>query len=155
IYPSIYLSSFRPINVLKGSIQTGKNKSSLRNILVVTQFTSAVFLIIATFFAVRQLGYMQGKDPGFSRDQVVTVPFTGGPSFRKYDMLKQDLLANSLITGVTAAQDVLGSHLDQSGISFVGDGPKRELTSTRLIVDPDYLKLYKIPVMLGRDFSND
>jgi len=52
-----------------------------------------------------------------------------------YEALKQDLLSNTLVSGVTAAQDQLGSHLDQSGIQFKGDGPERGLTSTRLIVD--------------------
>ena len=74
IYPAIYLSAFQPIKVLKGSIQTGKNKGTLRNVLVVAQFTSAIFLIITTIFALRQLNYMQGRDPGFTRDQVVTIP---------------------------------------------------------------------------------
>jgi putative ABC transport system permease protein len=152
IYPAIYLSSFRPVTVLKGSVHTGKNKGLLRNVLVVTQFSSAVFLIIATFFAVRQLSYMQKQDPGFSRDQVVTVPFTG-PASRKFDVLKQDLLASSLVSGVTGSQDILGSHMDQSGILFLGDGPRRDLTSTRLIVDPDYLKFFKIPVIVGNNFS--
>jgi putative ABC transport system permease protein len=154
IYPALYLSSFQPIKVLKGSVQTGKNKSLLRNVLVVAQFTSAVFLIIATVFAVRQLTYMQKRDPGFSRNQVVTVPLDE-TTYKKFDVLKQDLLKSSLITGVTAAQDVLGSHLDQSGVQFIGDGPKRDLTGTRLIVDHDYLNLYKIPLLTGRNFSNE
>jgi putative ABC transport system permease protein len=64
-------------------------------------------------------------------------------------------LANSLVTGVTAAQDQLGSHLDQSGIEFRGDGPLRNLTGTRLIVDPDYLDLYKIKLAYGRNFSHE
>ncbi|HEV8284627.1 MAG TPA: ABC transporter permease [Chitinophagaceae bacterium] len=154
IYPALYLSSFKPVKVLKGSVQIGKNKGLLRNALVIAQFTSAIFLIIATIFAVRQLSYMQSRDPGFVRDQIVTIPLdriTG----RKYDVVKQELTANTIIAGVTAAQDQLGSHLDQSGIEFKGDGPVRELTSTRLIVDPDYLHLYKIPILLGRNFSND
>jgi len=154
IYPALYLSSFQPIKVLKGSIQIGKNKGLLRNVLVVAQFTSAIFLIIATIFAVRQLNYMQGRDPGFARDQIVTIPLdrvTGG----KYEILKEELAANSMISGVTAAQDVLGSHLDQSGIEFKGDGPLRQLTSTRLIVDPDYLHLFKIPLLMGKNFSSD
>jgi len=58
-----------------------------------------------------------------------------------------------LVSAVTGAQDVLGSHLDQSGIQFQGDGPLRHLTATRLIVDYDYLKLYKIPLLLGKNFS--
>ena len=154
LYPAIYLSSFRPIKVLKGSVQTGKNKSVLRNTLVVGQFACAIFLIIATTFAVKQLYYMKNRPPGFDRDQVVNVRLQNGTS-NKYDILKKDLLQNSLIKGVTASQDILGSHLDQSGIEFKGDGPLRQLTSTRLIVDPDYLNLYKIPLIVGRNFSSD
>jgi len=154
LYPAAYLSSFQPVKVLKGSIQTGKNKSALRNILVVTQFASAIFLMIATVFAVKQLRFMQKKDPGYNREQVVTIPLDG-ITFRKFDVLKQDLLSNTLISGVTGAQDVLGSHLDQSGVQFIGDGPLRQLTSTRLIVDHDYLNLFKISILLGNNFSAD
>ncbi len=154
LYPAIYLSSFRPIKVLKGSVQTGRNKSVLRNTLVVGQFACAIFLIIATTFAVKQLYYMKNRPTGFDRDQVVNVRLQNGTS-DKYDILKKDLLQNSLIKGVTASQDILGSHLDQSGIEFKGDGPLRQLTSTRLIVDPDYLNLYKIPLITGRNFSSE
>src|SRR5262249_14406846 len=73
LYPAAYLSTSQPVKVLKGSIQTGQGKGRLRNILVVTQFASAIFLMIATIFAVRQLRYMQQRDPGFSTAQVVTV----------------------------------------------------------------------------------
>ena len=154
LYPAAYLSAFQPVKVLKGSAQTGKNKSLLRNVLVVTQFSTAIFLMIATVFLVRQLNFMQGRDPGFIRDQVVTIPFDD-ITYRNYEALKQDLLSNTLVSGVTAAQDQLGSHLDQSGIQFKGDGPERGLTSTRLIVDPDYLNLYKISLVLGRNFSTE
>src|SRR6187200_2275772 len=154
LYPSVYLSSFKPVKVLKGSPQTGRSKSVLRNVLVVTQFASAIFLIIATTFALRQLNFMKNRATGFDREQVVNIPLNSGAG-RNYQLFKNELLQNSLVSGVTASQDVLGSHLDQSGIQFRGDGPKRELTSTRLIVDPDYLKLYKIQLVEGRDFSSD
>ena len=65
------------------------------------------------------------------------------------------MLNNTLVSAVTGAQDVLGSHLDQSGIQFKGDGPKRDLTSTRLIVDHDYLNLFKISLVAGKNFSAD
>jgi putative ABC transport system permease protein len=153
LYPAAYLSSFQPVKVLKGSPQTGKNKSLLRNILVVGQFTSAIFLMIATIFVLKQLSYMQHLDPGFNRDQVLTIPLDGITS-RKFEVLKQDLLSNTMVLGVTGAQDELGSHLDQSGVEYKGEGPLRQLTSTRLIVDPDYLNLYKIALVQGRNFSN-
>jgi len=154
LYPAAYLSAFHPVKVLKGSIQTGRNKSLLRNTLVVAQFSSAIFLMIATIFAIKQLRFMQDRDPGFNREQVVTISLDE-TTYGKFDVLKQDLLKSSLITGVTGAQDVLGSHLDQSGVRFIGEGPRRDLTSTRLIVDHDYLTVYKIPLLLGRNFSNE
>jgi putative ABC transport system permease protein len=125
LYPAAFLSSFNPSKVLKGSLQTGRNKGLLRNMLVVAQFTSAIFLMIATIFAVRQLNHMQSRDPGFDREQVVTVPLND-MTFRKFALFKQDLLNSPLIAGVTGAQDELGSHLDQSGISFKGDGTRAE-----------------------------
>jgi putative ABC transport system permease protein len=154
LYPAAYLSSFLPVKVLKGSVQTGRNKGTLRNILVVTQFASAIFLIIATVFAIKQLNYMKNRPTGFDREQIVTIPFRERTS-EKFNILKRDLLQNTLITSVTASQDVLGSHLDQSGIEFKGDGPLRQLTSTRLIVDPDYLTTYKIQLAAGRNFLSD
>jgi len=154
LYPAAYLSSFRPVKVLKGSVYTGKNKSSLRNALVVTQFASAIFLIITTVFAVRQLNYMKNRPTGFDRDQVVTIRLNEGTD-QKFDIIKKELLQNTLVSAVTGSQDILGSHLDQSGIEFKGDGPTRELTSTRLIVDPDYLTTFKIQLVAGKNFSSE
>jgi putative ABC transport system permease protein len=152
LYPAAYLSSFQPVKVLKGLPQLGKNKGLLRNVLVVGQFASAIFLIISTIFVLRQLSFMRQKDPGFERDQVVNVKLDRVTS-GKYDVLKQTLQKNAAISGVTGAQDILGSHLDQSGVGFMGSGPVRELGTTQLIVDPDYLRLYKIKLVAGRDFS--
>lgn len=154
IYPAMYLSSFQPTKVLKGSAGVGNKKSNFRNILVVGQFVSAIFLIISTIFVLRQFNYMKTQDPGFVRDQIVTIPLDG-ITYKKYDFLKEKLLMNTLVTAVTGSQDQLGSHLDQSGIEFTGDGPKRDLTSTRLIVDADYLNLYKIKLAMGNNFSHE
>jgi len=153
LYPALYLSSFQPIKVLKGSIESGKKKGSFRNVLVIGQFTSAVFLMIATILAVKQLNFMQNQDPGFTREQIVTVPLNGNTD-AKYDLLKQELMANKAIKDVTASQDVLGSHLDQTGASFrPSNGPAKDFGLTRLIVDNNYLKLFNIKIIEGHNFS--
>jgi len=154
-YPALFLSSFQPVKVLKGSVETGKNKGTLRNILVVAQFTSAVFLMIATVFVVKQLQFMQGKDPGFTREQMVTIPLDR-ISGQKYQLFKQQLSNSTLVAGVTASQDQLGSHLDQSGVNFkYNDSPVREMAATQLIVDNDYLKVYGIKMAEGKNFSSE
>jgi putative ABC transport system permease protein len=154
LYPAGFLSSFKPIRVLKGSVQTGKSKSTFRNALVIGQFTGAVLLIIGTVFAVRQLRYMQTKDPGFNRDQVMVIPLNRIAS-GKYETLKQELMANTIVTAVTASQQTLGNNLHQAGMVFHGEGPSRQLTSSQVVVDPDYLTLYKIPIIAGRNFTSD
>ncbi|WP_259067633.1 ABC transporter permease [Mucilaginibacter sp. X4EP1] len=155
IYPAIYLSSFKAVRVLKGSIQIGKNKSLLRNILVVVQFSSAIFLMIATAFVLRQLNFMQKQDPGYNRDQIVNIPLDGVTT-KKYDLFKKELLNSNLISGVTASQDILGSHLDQTGVTFKpANGPKQDLGTTLLVVDTNYLNLYKIKLAAGKNFSSD
>jgi len=155
IYPAVYLSSFQAVRVLKGSIQVGKNKGLMRNVLVVTQFASAIFLMIATVFVVRQLRYMQKQDPGYNRDQIVNVKLDG-VTYKRYDKFKNALLGNTLIEGVTASQDILGSHLDQTGVTFrPHDGAKQNLGTTLLVVDTNYLSLYKMKLLYGNNFSGD
>ncbi len=155
IYPAIYLSSFQAAKVLKGSVQVGKNKGSLRNILVVTQFASAIFLMIATVFVLKQLRFMQQQDPGYIRDQVVNIPLDGITT-KKYDQFSSQLSGSTLVSGVTASQDILGSHLDQTGVSFRPSfGPKQQLGTTLLVVDTNYLSLYKIKLVAGKNFSSD
>jgi putative ABC transport system permease protein len=153
IYPAIYLSAFKAVRVLKGSIKIGKDKGLLRNILVVTQFASAIFLMIATVFVLRQLRYMQKQDPGYDRDQIVNIPLDGVTT-KKYDLFKSELSGNTLISGVTASQDILGSHLDQTGITYkLPNGPQQQLGTTLLVVDTNYLKIYKIKMAAGKSFS--
>jgi putative ABC transport system permease protein len=154
LYPAAYLSSFQAIRVLKGTLVTGKNKGGLRNALVVIQFSAAIFLMIATVFAVRQLRYMQDKDPGFNKDMVMVIPLNS-ISGKSYPAFKEELLRNPLVTVVSASQQRLGNNLHQTGVRFKGDGPERSLTSSQVVVDPDYLTLYKIPLVAGNNFTRD
>lgn len=154
LYPSVYLSSFQPSKVLKGSVQSGRSKSVFRNVLVVTQFTGSVFLIIATIFAVKQLRFMQEKDPGFTKEQVVLIQLNNKTN-QRYKSIKEALLNYPGIAAVSASQQRLGNNLHQTGVVYHGSNGARQMASSQNIVDADYLTLYKIPLIAGRNFSDD
>ncbi|WP_221394048.1 ABC transporter permease [Dyadobacter sp. NIV53] len=154
LYPAAYLSSFNASVVLKGAMKNGKRKLSFRNILVVGQFSAAIFLIIATVLTVRQLKYMQKANIGFDKEQVITIPLSV-ESQKNYQAIKAELLSKSPVKAVTGSRQKLGNNLHQTGVRFHGDGPVREMTSSQIVVDPDYLSLYKIPLVAGRDFVKE
>ncbi len=153
IYPAVYLSSFHPVKVLKGSPESGKRKSDFRNALVVVQFSCAIFLIVSTFFATRQVRFMQEKDLGFSHEQVVTLPI-GGRYSPRYGVLKEKLLASTLVENVTASGQRLGNNLHQTSVTFHGDGPARSLATSQVVVDDDFLDVYQIELVAGRNFND-
>lgn len=150
-YPAFYLSSFRPSKVLKGSLQTGKSKGFGRNVLVVCQFAGANVLVIATVFVIRQLNFMQTNNPGFSKDQVIAVKCREN-SGEKFLQLKQQFLKSPDIAYVTGSFQRLGNNLHQGGVRFTGIGPEREMATSHIRVDRDFLKLYDIKLLAGRDF---
>lgn len=153
LYPALYLSSFNPVKVLKGSPVTGKRKADFRNVLVVVQFSCAIFLIISTLFASRQVRFMQEKDLGFTHEQVITIPF-GQRYTDRYETLKQALLGSSQVRDVTASGQRLGNNLHQTGITFHGAGPAINLATSQVVVDPDFLDVYKIELIAGRNFND-
>jgi len=111
--------------------------------------------MIATAFVLKQLQLMQSQDPGYNRDQIVNIP-VDGVTTRKYDLFKKELSGNPLVSDVTASQDILGSHLDQTGVSFRPSfGPKQDLGTTLLVVDTNYINLFKIKLAVGKNFSGD
>lgn len=149
IYPAFYLSSFKPVKVLKGITVTGKNKSTGRNFLVVGQFASAAFLIIATIFIVKQLHFMKNKDAGFDKEQVVII----SGAYKNYQKLKTALEASTLIKGVTGSSQRLGNNFHQGGFNYKGNGPVKSFASSNVMVDEDFMTLYKIRLLAGKNFT--
>ena len=149
LYPAFYLSSFKPAKVLKGISATGKNKSFGRNVLVIGQFASATFLIIATIFVVKQLSFIRNKDTGFNKEQVLII----SGAYKNYQKLKTALELSPLIKGVTGSSQRMGNNFHQSGFNYKGTGPVRNLALSHVYVDNDFISLYQINIIAGKDFT--
>jgi len=152
LYPAAFLSRFNPSRVLKGLIENVGGRPTMRNTLVIGQFSAAIILIIGTLLATQQLIFMQRQPTGFNREQVVIIPLSRIAN-QKYDALKQELLKNTAITGVTGSGQRLGNNFHQSNARFKSDSGMRELTTSQVLVDFNYLAFYNIQLLEGRNFS--
>jgi len=152
-YPALYLASINPVAVLKGETISGKKNGGLRQILVIIQFTLSILIAIAAIFMYLQLKYMQEKDLGFDRKNLMSVPMSENIK-GKYYTLKRELLKETLVSGVTAARSNpvhIGSN--SGGANWDGKDPEKHVLIGTNAIDYDYLKTMKMELVSGRDFS--
>ncbi|MEM8909652.1 MAG: FtsX-like permease family protein, partial [Bacteroidota bacterium] len=152
IYPSYFLASYNPISVLKGG-NVKNNKSIFRSALVVIQFGLAMAMIVSTLVVLQQFWFMQNKDIGFNKSQMLLVGMNNEAN-NKFLTLKEELKKNSHILGVTASGQRLGNNFHQWGFKLRTDSI-RGMTPSNVNVDFDFLDVYEIKVKEGRGFSKE
>ena len=153
LYPSIYLSSFSTVSILKG-IKSNEKKSVFRSSLIVIQFSLALAMIVATLVVLQQLDFMKNKDIGFNKDHVLLVGLNDTAN-DKFDLIKEKLNQNNNILGVTASGQRLGENFHQWGFQAKVDTGIVDLSPSNVYVDFDYLDVYGIELVKGRSFSKD
>jgi putative ABC transport system permease protein len=155
IYPSIYMSSIKPVTVLKGDSGSGRGNSRLRQILVVIQFTLSILITISATFMYLQLKFLQTKELGYDKKDLICIPMSGRMK-TKYYSLKKDLENNILVQGVTAStQNPVNIGSNSGGSSWDGKDPEKTVLIGTNGIDYDYLKTMKMELKSGRDFSRD
>ncbi len=156
-YPALYLSSFNPINVLKG----GKNKTSgsaiwFRKGLVVFQFAASILLIISTMLISRQINYVQKANLGYERQNVLYVPQVGelhkSQPFQSFINEAQTLPGVRAVSamGADGTTDIENS---TGGVQWTGKDPNSSPMFTQLPVAYDFAKTLKLSFAQGRDFD--
>ncbi len=157
IYPSFYLSGFRPIQILKGNLSRGAKSGQLRSGLVVFQFLASIVLVICTLVVQKQLNFIQNKKLGFNKEQVLILRNT----YTLEDQIipfKKELLNSPHISHVTVSSFMPVQPSNTNNTVF---WPKGERTQERSIimnnwrVDFDYISTLELEVIEGRDFSLD
>jgi predicted permease len=155
IYPALFLSSVNPVEVLKGDNLSGRGNIRLRQILVVIQFTLSILIAISAIFMYMQLKFLQNKELGFNKENLICIPMTEGMK-SKYSSMKSELLKETLIQGVTAARSNpvrIGSN--SGGADWEGRDPEKRVLIGTNAVDYDYTKTMQMNLVSGRDFSRD
>lgn len=157
LYPAFILSSFNPIVVLKGKLSGGLKRSTLRNVLVVGQFTTSIFLIAATIIVFRQLNYIQTKKLGFTKDQVLIVNGTGALGNNR-DAFKNEVSQFSGVKGATYAGYLPVAGSSRNDVSFSSEAAMTSTNSVNMQVwniDHNYIPLMEMEIIKGRNFSKD
>ncbi|MDR7131749.1 putative ABC transport system permease protein [Algoriphagus sp. 4150] len=154
-YPALFLSGFSPFKVLKGTFKVGKGHENFRSILVVGQFALSVMLIVAVIVVVRQLDFMQSKDLGFDKEDIVVLP--SSPMINEnYQIIKDRLLNNPGISAVSISSRVpSGRLLDSQGGSaeINGEMSQLDVRIADIHVGHEFLDTYGIPIVAGRNFD--
>lgn len=154
IYPAFYLSSVKPILVLKGKLMEAKSGFSFRQILVVVQFAISIALIIGSLTAVKQMNYLQDKPLGYDKEHMMVLPVENNRIEVHFESFKSDLLKNPIIQQVTSSAKVPAER-DYSDIGWEIDKEDGLFLSRHFAVNWDFFEAYKLTMAAGRAFSRD
>lgn len=164
MYPAFYLSAISTVKALKGSVKSGPGSMNMRKVMVAFQFFISIGVIISTLLMKDQIQFLNDKDLGFNKDNVIIVPIQDATVNSKSEAIKNTLLENPGIIGVTDAIAVggdtnLGNNLLGAGKTLVkiqgADSLVVDDTFPVLFVGDDYLSTMQVKLVGGRDFDKN
>jgi len=152
-YPALFLSRFKVIPALKGNLKSSFKGKGLRKTMVVAQFIISILLIIGMLVVNQQKYYMQSKDIGYDKRNIVSIPLDGG-SIKYYQVFKNELLKDSRIVCVTGTASSLPFfNWHQGNIQWEGKNINDDISVSFNKVDYDFIKTLNIDLVEGRDFT--
>ncbi|MCD6065745.1 MAG: transporter permease [Bacteroidetes bacterium] len=160
LYPAFVLSAFHPIKVLKGAFKNTSKGTFLRKGLIIFQFTISVILIAGTIIVYQQVSFMRDQQLGMSIDQVLAVGGTNpvGDSAYKSTIqpFREELLQNPAIKGIASSTEVPGREIySTNNVKRLEAGVDKYVTHYFIFANYDYVPVYSIRMLAGRNFSRD
>jgi putative ABC transport system permease protein len=158
LYPSLFLSAFKPVNVLKGKLALGMKSGGVRSALVVIQFMISIFLVVGTIAVQKQLSFIQNKKLGFKKDQVIVL-HNAELLEGKHEAFRIELLKIASVSNVSTAGYLPIAGWGRNNTSFWPQGSQP--TQDNMVsmqywgVDYDYVPTMGMEIVVGRNFSKD
>jgi putative ABC transport system permease protein len=152
VYPAFFLASFDPAVVLKSETVGRTRKSNLRNVLVVFQFTVSIVLIVGTFIVNRQLRYIQNKNLGFNKDQIIVVKKTDDIG-NQIQTFRQELVKDAKVIDATNTGRLIGETFGNSAFKLAGASGEETHLLWTYFTDPHFADTYQIEMAAGRYFE--
>jgi putative ABC transport system permease protein len=155
-YPALYLSSFQPVKVLKGSFRVGRLASIPRKALVVVQFAVSVILIVGTIVVYHQIQYVKDRPVGYDRAGLLMVSLQSDNIRHHFDAFRRDLKETGLIQeAANSEQDPTNTYVNNMGFKWKGKDPSFQESFTTAGVAPEFGAVTGWQIKEGRDFSRD
>jgi len=155
IYPALYLSSFRPVKVLKGAFKAGRFAATARRALVVSQFAVSIVLIIGTIVVFRQVQFAKSRPIGYNRRGLVTIVMRTLNYHNNFAAMRNELLQEGIITEMAESNTPVTEN-DHFGNGFTWEGMNSQTSAKFNVVSatPEYGKTIGFDLIDGRDFSH-
>lgn len=156
-YPAVYMSAFRKSIIQRNALKTRTANTFVRNALVVFQFTISIALIISISIIKSQMNFIKNKNMGFKKDGIVITRLYGREARQNYDVIKSELLKNPEIMYVSRSTTLPVNLIQATRMTKPADAPNPDERPLfyRIGVDYDFLKVYDIQLVSGRNFSED
>lgn len=155
-YPALYLSSFQPVKVLKGTFQAGRFASAPRKVLVVLQFTVSITLIIGTIIVFQQIQFAKNRPSGYDRSGLINI-LMNTPDFKgHYNALRNDLLKTGAVAEMSQSSGpTTGISAINNGYEWDGKDPSIQGNLGTVAITHDFGKSIGWTFAAGRDFSRN
>ncbi|GAB3319813.1 ABC transporter permease [Larkinella ripae] len=150
-YPAFVLVAFSPIQALKGKLRLGKGGISLRQVLVVVQFSISILLMLGTAIGTRQMSYLKNKQLGYNKAQTLVIPIDNDDIYTFIRHHKGELLAQSGVEAVSMMSGEPGGFFD--GLMFDVEAHPHRWRARTEFADFDYVKTLGLKLVAGRNFS--
>ncbi|MDR6570972.1 ABC transporter permease [Chitinophaga ginsengisegetis] len=155
-YPALYLSSFEPVKVLKGTFRAGRYAAIPRKALVVTQFTVSVILIIGTIVVFRQIHFAKNRPTAYSREGLLLIPVSTSALKDHFELIRNELVASGAITEMSySSAPTTDVDAINNGYTWKGMAPGAQGNFGAVSVTHDFGKTINWQIISGRDFSRD